>query len=212
MPCPRAVVLLAVPVGTIKAQGLVSTGFCRSRGVLNGDDCGSLFWGERTGFQVRMIGFARCILLAASKMPQWQLIANLNSNYFSFTRIEVKQKLQNNLASYERRGKRRLSQFENEQPGMHEMTSTKVKKSGVKQALPQVDTFQNLPTLYSEELLTLNFDHETENEMTCSLSCQSAMIAATWKRTESAWGWRMRNIWNKITFLALPQFPDLRLE
>ena len=71
-----------------------------------------------------------------------------------------------------------MSQFENEQPGMHEMTSTKVKKSGVEQALPQVDTFQNLPTLYSEERLTLNYDHETENEMTCSLSCQSAMIAA----------------------------------
>ena len=97
---------------------------------------------------------------------------------FSFTRIEVKQKLQNDLASYERRAKRRLSQFENEQPGMHEMTSTKVKKSGVEQALPQDDTFQNLPTLHSEELLTLNYDHETEHEVTCSLSCQSAMIAA----------------------------------
>ena len=40
--CPRAVVLLIVPVGTRKAQRLVFTGYRLSQDNLNDDDCGSM--------------------------------------------------------------------------------------------------------------------------------------------------------------------------
>ena len=75
--------------------------------------------------------------------------------------------------------------FESDQPEKHGTTTTKGNKCGVEQALPQADTFKDLPTFYSEELLALDYDRELENEKTCSVSCQSAMTAEiylTWRR------------------------------
>lgn len=95
---------------------------------------------------------------------------------FNFTRSPVKRKLQSDFASYERRAKRRLA-FESEQLDQHGMTTTKVKKCDVEQALPAA-TFTNLPTVYSEELSqALDYDREVGNEKKCSVSCQSAMTA-----------------------------------
>ena len=68
--------------------------------------------------------------------------------------------------------------FESDQPEKHGATTTKGNKCGVEQALLQADSFKDLPTLYSEELLALDYDRELENEKrTCSVSCQSAMTA-----------------------------------
>ena len=66
--------------------------------------------------------------------------------------------------------------FESDQPEKHGTTTTKGNKCGVEQALPQADTFKDLPTLYSEEFLALDYE-ELENEKTCSLSCQSIITA-----------------------------------
>ena len=67
--------------------------------------------------------------------------------------------------------------FKSDQPEKHGMTTTKGNKCGVQQALPQADTFKDLPTLYSEELLALDYDCELENGKICSVSCQSTMTA-----------------------------------
>ena len=75
--------------------------------------------------------------------------------------------------------------FKSDQPEKHGTATAKGNEFGVEQALPQADTFKDLPTLYSEEPLAFDYDHELENEKTCSVSCQSAMTAEiylTWRR------------------------------
>ena len=122
-----------------------------------------------------MIGFAVSILLVEdATMTAYR--RRTYQKYF-FPRTPVKRKLQSDLASYERRTKRCLT-FKSDQPEKHGTATAKGTEFGVEQALPQADTFKDLPTLYSEELLAfLDYDRELENEKTSSVSCQSTMTA-----------------------------------